>query len=135
MELKKYQHKDYDMYWDEDDKIIRVRFYAGFSKDSAKQFRDNALELALEAKNLVKSVKVLHDLRDVSDSYDHLDAAGEMLLVEALEYVDKIASFGLGRAIKKSSLGVFDTAHFLTRGKEMRFYEDEASAKAWLIKN
>ncbi|QQS61060.1 MAG: hypothetical protein IPN70_04210 [Candidatus Moraniibacteriota bacterium] len=134
MELKKYQHKDYTISWNPEEKIIYVKFLETFSKESAKDFKRDALELGMTVKGMEKTVKVLHDLREVSDDYDHLDVSGEMLLVDAMEYVDKIASFGLGRAIRKSSLGVFDTVHFLTQGKEMRFYEDENSAKSWLMK-
>lgn len=127
------ERRGYRIEWNEEGKYIFVKFFAEFDKDSAEHFRKDALDVGKAVKAQHEKVRVLHDLTEIGEAYK-MTHDMRALLVDAMEYVDRMASFRPGSRIRRISLQLFDIVGYLSHGKEVRFFETEGEAKAWLLK-
>lgn len=131
--MQEYKKEAYSIQWDEKTEIIRVKFLEKFSKEFAKLFKKDALEIGKEIKDLGKKVRVLNDVNDISDSFV-VDSTIEALLVDSTEYADKIASYGEGSRAMDISLSISAIVHFIMKRKEMRFFKTQEEAEEWLTR-
>jgi hypothetical protein len=132
MPIQEYKKDAYSLYWDEKDEVIRVKFFKNFTKDFAKLFKKDALEIGKEIRNSGKKVRILNDVSEIPDSFI-IDSTTEALLVDSTEYADKIASYGEGIQAKNISLSIAAIVHFIMKRKDMRFFKTQEEAKQWLL--
>ncbi|NCU41238.1 MAG: hypothetical protein EOM19_00770, partial [Candidatus Moranbacteria bacterium] len=122
--MQEYKKDAYFIQWDEKAEIIRVKFFENFSKEFAKLFKKDALEIGKELESLGKKVRVLNDVSDIPDSFV-IDSTIEALLVDSTEYAYKIASYGEGSRAMDISLSISAIVHFIMKRKDMRFFKTQ----------
>jgi len=133
-ERKKETHKHYRVSWDEERRFITTRFLEDPTDDDCRELKEEARALGFRLREGgEESIRIFLDIRSVSESYS-LSDRNRALLVEGLEYVDRMAIITAGKHGVKESLDLLAIVKILFTRKDIKFFKDEDEAKQWLLK-
>ena len=133
-ERKKEIHKHYRVSWDKERRFITTRFLEDPTNDDCKELKEEAHALGLRLKKEgEENIRIFLDIRAVSESYS-LSDRNRALLVEGLEYVDRMAIITAGKHGMKESLDLLAIVKILFTRKDIKFFKDEDDAMQWLLK-